>query len=212
MRLPSLSRHESNVLVLASHNQGKLRELEKLSEPHGLIVRSISDWTAVEPKETGTTFSENALIKARAAFQVSKLASLADDSGLEVEGLGGAPGVYSARWADADRNFAPAMKRVVNELSKRYGGFQAAPKDAYFVCVLALVTSPDREFLFEGRCNGHITDTPRGENGFGYDPIFIPDTATETFGEMPPARKTRFSHRNHAFNQFAEHIELCGLK
>lgn len=201
----------ANVLILASHNSGKLRELEDLLKPYDVVVRSIGEWSMAEPEETATSFRDNARIKAKAALHLTGCPSLADDSGLEVKALDGAPGVHSARWAGSSRNFGAAMQRITDELSQRYGDFDAAPKEARFVSVLALIAADGREFFFEGHCSGHLVASPRGENGFGYDPIFVPDGASRTFGEMQPEEKKRYSHRARAFGQLGEHIRGRGL-
>jgi XTP/dITP diphosphohydrolase len=184
-------------LVIASHNQGKVREIGELLAPFGVEVASAGELGLPEPEETGTTFLANAELKARAAAQAAGLPALADDSGLAVDALGGQPGIYSARWAGASRDFGAAMERVNRELA--HAG--AAQRRAHFVCALSLAWPDGDCESFEGKVFGTIVWPPRGEHGFGYDPIFQPDGETITFGEMEPARKHAMSHRADAFRQ-----------
>lgn len=191
-------------IVLASHNPGKLREIAELLAPYDIEVVSAGDLGLKEPAETGETFIDNAAIKAEAAAVASGLPALADDSGLAVDALGGAPGIHSARWAGPSKDFAAAGERVWREAQA------ADPKNlsAHFVCVLALCWPPlpygapvcD---IFPGRVDGRLVWPPRGANGFGYDPMFMADGRSETFGEMEAAAKHAISHRADAFNKFA---------
>lgn len=183
-------------LVVATHNAGKAREIAQLLKPFNLEILSAADLNLPEPEETGATFAENALIKARAAAQASGLAALADDSGLCVNALNGAPGVYSARWGGPQKDFGLAMKKVEEELG------EAKDRSAYFICVLALAFPDGTEEIFEGRVDGTLSFPPRGEKGFGYDPIFIPDGHSRTFAEMEPDAKQSISHRAKAFARF----------
>lgn len=187
-------------LVVASHNQGKVREIRDLLRPFGLDVVSAGDLDLPEPEETGLTFRANAELKARAAAERSGLPSLADDSGLCVEALDGAPGIYSARWAGPEKDFGLAMWHVERELADR----QETDARAFFVCGLALAWPDGHIEYFEGRVNGILTFPPRGSKGFGYDPIFIADGETITFGEMEPDRKHAMSHRADAFRQLVD--------
>jgi XTP/dITP diphosphohydrolase len=187
-----------SVLVVASHNPGKVREIEALLSPYGIIAKSAGELRLPEPEETGTTFPENAVLKAEAAASTSGLAALADDSGLVVPALDGAPGIYSARWAGPSKDFGVAMKRVERELRER----NAVHPEAKFVCALALTRSGEATAIFEGEVHGHLEFPPRGDKGFGYDPIFVPDGFTQTFGEIDPARKHAMSHRAMAFAKF----------
>jgi XTP/dITP diphosphohydrolase len=180
-------------LVVASHNKGKVREIEDLLRPLGFDV--ISAEGLDEPEETGLTFEDNAILKARAACAATGLAALADDSGLSVEALGGAPGIHSARWAGENKDFAAAMARVERELEGR------DPR-AKFVCVLALAKPGEDVRTFRGEVHGRLVFPPRGTKGFGYDPIFVADAMTETFGEIDPALKASISHRAKAFEKF----------
>lgn len=185
-------------LVLATHNQGKLAEFRSLLEPRGITVVTAGELGLPEPEETGTTFAENARLKAEAAAKASGLTALADDSGLEVRGLDGAPGVHTARWAGPERDFRVAMRRVRDELVARFGSWEAADKRAAFVAVLCLARPAGEVRLFEGRVEGEVAPEPKGEAGFGYDPIFVPDGETRTFGEMLFAQKQALSHRARA--------------
>jgi len=180
-------------LVIASHNAGKVLEIAELLAPFGTTVLAASALGLAEPEETAASFAGNARLKAEAAAQASGLPALADDSGLCVAGLGGAPGIHSARWAGPGKDFAVAMARVEQELG------DAADRRAWFVCALALATPGQATQVFEGRVDGELVFPPRGSRGFGYDPIFIADGETLTFGEMEPARKHAMSHRARAF-------------
>lgn len=185
-------------LVVASHNQGKVREISALLGPLGLEAVSAAALGLPEPEETEATFTGNAALKARAAATGSGLPALADDSGLEVFALGGAPGVYSARWAGPDKNFSAAMERVWRELQQK----SATDLSARFVCVLALAQPDGAVETFEGEARGRIVWPPRGEHGFGYDPIFVPDGHERTFGEMRHEEKLPLTHRARAFEKF----------
>ncbi len=192
----------SSALVVASHNKGKVREIEELLAPFGFEIKGAAELGLPEPEENGASFTENALIKARSAARISHLPSLADDSGLCVGALDGAPGIYSARWAGKDKDFRLAMQRVEKELDGN------PDRRAFFVCVLALVTPSGEEETFEGRVYGALTFPPRGERGFGYDPIFIPEGHRFTFGEMEPAAKHAMSHRANAFDKLSALLKL----
>jgi XTP/dITP diphosphohydrolase len=195
---PRLSRGDK--LVIASHNKGKLAEFRALLAPYGIEVVSAGDLGVPEPEETGETFEANARLKAVVSTFATGLPALADDSGLEVEALGGAPGVYSARWAGERRDFGAAMARVEKELGEK-GALSGAR--ANFTCVLCLATPEGGAELFEGKVFGHLRFPPKGVNGFGYDPIFVADGQTHSFGEMQPDTKHAISHRAVAFATFA---------
>lgn len=197
-------------LVVASHNPGKVREILDLVAPHGLSVVSAGELGLLEPEETGVTFAENAALKAAAAARAAKLPALADDSGLEVEALGGAPGIYSARWAGASKDFSVAMRRVADELRARDAWTVPGPA-ANFIAVLCLAWPNGETAIFKGRVDGHLVWPPRGTKGFGYDPMFVPDGHTVTFGEMEPNAKHAISHRARAFRLFARAC-LGGIK
>lgn len=185
----------SGRLVVASHNAGKVREIAALLAPLGVEAVSASELGLPEPEETEATFVGNAALKARAAAAASGLPALADDSGLEVFALGRAPGVYSARWAGQGRDFRAAMERVWSELEGR------PDRSARFVCVLALAEPDGAVQTFEGEARGEIVWPPRGEKGFGYDPIFVPDRHQRTFGEMSHEEKLPLTHRARAFEK-----------
>ena len=190
-------------LVVASHNPGKVREIRELVAPHGLSVVSAGELGLPEPEETGDTFVANAELKAVAAAQGSDLPALSDDSGLEVEALGGAPGIYSARWAGEAKDFTVAMRRVAEEVRGRGGWREPGPR-ANFTCALCLAWPDGATELFEGKVYGHLVWPPRGGKGFGYDPMFVADGQPMTFGEMEPDAKHAISHRARAFALFAE--------
>lgn len=189
-------------LVLASHNKGKLVEIEALIAPFGIKAVSAGALGVEEPDETEDSFAGNALLKARACAAKTSLPSLSDDSGLEVTALDGAPGIYSARWAGEPRDFYVAMGEVERQL-------KALGTDDYsarFVCALALAWPDGREAVFEGQVRGQLVFPPRGVQGFGYDPIFVAEGQSQTFGEMEPAAKHAMSHRADAFAQFVAAI------
>jgi XTP/dITP diphosphohydrolase len=190
-------------LVIATHNAGKLREIRALLAPYGLDCVSAGELGLPEPAETGTTFTENALIKAHAAAKGANLPALADDSGLSVAALGGAPGVYTADWAEAapfeggpGRDWYMAMGKVEGKLAEL--GPDTA-RDAWFSCVLAIAWPDGTEAVYAGRVDGTLTWPPRGALGFGYDPVFVPRGDTRTFAELDPAEKHGQSHRADAF-------------
>lgn len=188
--------------VIASHNEGKIREIADLIRPFGLTVKGAAELGLPEPEETETTFRGNALLKARAAAQASGEVALADDSGLSVDGLDGAPGVYSARWAGEPRDFAKAMERVNAALNER----PEASRAARFVCALALAAPDGTSAVYEGVVTGEVIWPPRGERGFGYDPLFEPAGRSVTFGEMDPAEKHAVSHRADAFRKLVRAV------
>jgi XTP/dITP diphosphohydrolase len=181
--------------VIASHNAGKVREIAALLAPLGIEAMSAAALGLPEPEETEFTFAGNALLKARAAAAAAELPGLADDSGLAVAALDGAPGVYSARWSGPERDFAAAMARVWRELQEQGG----ADRSARFVCALALAAPDGREQVFIGEVEGEIIWPPRGRHGFGYDPIFVPNGYDRTFAEMSQDEKLPLTHRAKAF-------------
>jgi XTP/dITP diphosphohydrolase len=185
-------------LVIASHNPGKLREIAALLAPFGIDTVSAGALGLPEPEETGATFEANAELKAQASAQGSGLPALADDSGLVVPALGGAPGIYSARWAGPNKDFAAAMRRVEAELAG------ATDRRAHFVAVLSLAWPDGHVETFRGEAHGRLIFPPRGTLGFGYDPIFLPEGGALTYGEMAPEEKHRISHRAVAFAQLVE--------
>lgn len=192
-------------LVVASHNWGKIREIADLLRPLAIKVLSAGEIGIPEPEETAASFAGNARLKALHSAQASGRPALADDSGLEVEVLGGAPGIYSARWAGPEKDFNAAMARVQRELAAK-GATGPHQRRANFTAALCFA-SPDGEArVFEGKVFGSLVWPPRGDKGFGYDPMFLPDRETETFGEMAPDRKHAISHRARAFALF---VEVC---
>lgn len=192
-------------LIVASHNNGKVREIEALLHPLNIEVRSAAALNLPEPEETGLTFEENAALKSIAAATTAKHWALADDSGLAVPALDGAPGIYSARWAGEAKDFVHAMAKVAHELHAR--GLEAEGAAAYFVCVLALSAPDGSTTTFRGEIHGHLTFPARGDRGFGYDPIFVPNGYADTFGEMEPGMKHNISHRAQAFAKFLDHLQ-----
>jgi XTP/dITP diphosphohydrolase len=188
-------RFNESRLIIASHNAGKLGEIAALMTPLGVATVGASELGLDEPEETGLSFTENAVLKARAAAEATGAPALADDSGLVVAGLGGAPGIHSARWAETaqGRDFAVAMARIEAELGDN------AERRAYFICVLALYWPDGDCESFDGRVDGVLAFPPRGDRGFGYDPIFVPDGYHITFGEMEAGHKHTISHRADAF-------------
>jgi XTP/dITP diphosphohydrolase len=188
-------------LVVASHNPGKVWEINQLIAPYGLDAISAGDLGLKVPDEPEPTFEGNARIKALFAAQGSGLPALADDSGIEIDALDGAPGVHTADWAGPNRDFSIAMERVHKEMSARYG-WNGQPSPAHFTSVLCLAWPDGKTEEFEGKVYGHVIWPPRGGNGFGYDPIFVADGQTLTFGEMEPKKKYAISHRTRAFEHF----------
>ncbi len=180
-------------LVLATHNKGKLAEMQALFAPYDVALISAGELELPEPDETADTFIGNATIKARAAVAASGLPVLADDSGLCINGLGGAPGVYSANWAGPGKDFVPAMERVQRELGDN------PDRSAYFISVFVLAWPDGEMVVTEGRVDGTIIHEGRGQNGHGYDPVFVPEGETRTFAEMTMDEKAEFSHRARAF-------------
>ena len=187
-------------IIIASHNPGKVKEINILLNDIGIKAFPISLFSDIEPIENGNSFAENALIKARNARQISNKTSLADDSGLCIDALDGAPGIYSARWAGAEKDFDLAMSLIEEKLQ----GIDN--KKAYFICALAIVNEKNEEYVFEGKINGTLTFPKKGKRGFGYDPIFIPENHIITFGEMAPNKKDLISHRGVAFKKLKESI------
>ena len=181
-------------LVAATHNPGKTREIEALLDGNYTVVTAGS-LNLPEPDETESTFTGNAMLKARHAAQASGLVSLADDSGMSVAALDGAPGIFSARWAGPGKDFTVAMKKVEDRLDE----IGATDRTAWFTSALAVAWPDGPCVVVEGRVDGTLTFPPRGDRGFGYDPIFVPEGGDLTFGEMEPDAKEAISHRTRAF-------------
>jgi XTP/dITP diphosphohydrolase len=199
---------ETKTIVVASHNAGKIREIQDLIGPFGFTAKSAAELNFVEPDETGTTFEENAKIKALASAEAAGLPALSDDSGLAIDALGGDPGVYTANWAekpDGTRDFAIAMEKVEAALDKA-GASKPEQRTARFVSVLCLAWPDGHTELFRGEVEGVVVWPPRGSQGFGYDPVFLPDGFSRTFGEIDSVekhgvdwqRRTGLSHRARA--------------
>jgi XTP/dITP diphosphohydrolase len=203
-------RQISGRLVIATHNAGKLKEMRELLAPHGVSAVSAGDLGLAEPEETGTTFRDNARIKALAAATAARLPAFADDSGLAVDALHGAPGIHSARWAGEPRDFGRAMQKVEDELRAR-GAVAASQRSAHFVSALCVAWPDGHTEEFEARVDGTLVWPPRGTAGFGYDPMFLPEGYDRTFGEMRaeekhglPPRGLGLSHRARAFLKLAQ--------
>ncbi len=203
-----MARRLAGKVVLASHNPGKLKEMRELMAPYGVTLVSAGDLGLPEPEETGTMYAENAAIKARAAAKATGLPAFSDDSGLSVDLLDGAPGLFTADWAGHPRNWDRAMQRLHDELERRGHAVEGAA--ARFVSALVIAWPDGHEELFEGRCPGTLTWPPRGTAGFGYDPMFVPEGHARTFAELSPDEKhglpplgTGLSHRARAFMALA---------
>lgn len=210
IRHPTSHRLISGRLVIATHNPGKLAEMRELIAPYGVAAISAGELGLAEPEETGMTFRDNARIKAQAAARASGLPAFADDSGLAVDALAGAPGIRSARWAGPDRNFRRAMETIERKLRER-GATTPERREAHFVCALCVAWPDGHVEEFEARVAGTLVFPPRGEQGFGYDPMFLPEGQARTFGEMAseekhglPPRGKGLSHRARAFRKLAE--------
>ena len=195
-------------LVIATHNPGKLREITELIEPLGIACVGAEDLGLPEPEEIGNTFLDNADLKAREAADLSGLPALADDSGLAVDALHGLPGIFSARWAEdaeGNRDWMRAMERVWTRLEE---AGPDASRDSHFACALSLAWPNDGQIeSFEGRVDGTLVWPPRGDKGFGYDPMFVPAGYEQTFGEMEPAEKHQISHRARAFRKLVRALK-----
>ncbi len=203
-------RQLTGAVVIATHNPGKLAEMTELLAPYGIATQSASELRLAEPEETGTTFAANARIKAMAAATATERAAFADDSGLVIETLDGEPGIHSARWAGPNKDFRGAMNRIQTLLIER-GATTPEQRRAHFIAALCLAWPDGHVEEFEGRVDGHIVWPPRGEAGFGYDPLFLPDDYDRTFGEMTALEKhglpplgLGLSHRARAFVKLAQ--------
>jgi XTP/dITP diphosphohydrolase len=190
--------HAKPKLIIATHNPGKVREFDVLMAPLGYEVISAGSLGLAEPEETGETFEANAELKAHAAAVAANIPALSDDSGLVVPVLDGAPGIYSARWAGPGKDFAVAMQRIADEL--RAKGVEPTGTPAYFVCALSYADANGATRTVRGEVHGTLTFPARGSRGFGYDPIFVAEGYSETFGEMDPDAKHRISHRAKALD------------
>ena len=198
----------SNKLIIASHNQGKVTEIRDLLEPLDLELISAASLNLPEPEETACTFAGNARLKAEAATRATGFPAFADDSGLSVDALNGEPGIYSARWAGEDKDFSMAMAKVNAALCEIDVKLKIeASRSASFYCALALSWPDNKTEIFEGSINGTLCWPPRGGNGFGYDPMFIPNGYDETFGEFDQKLKHSISHRAKAFAKFLSYVQ-----
>jgi XTP/dITP diphosphohydrolase len=205
-----VSRKLTGPVVIATHNPGKLAEMRELLAPYGIAAQSAGELGLPEPTETGRSFAENARIKAMAAAKATGLPAFADDSGLVVDALGGEPGIHSARWAGPDKDFRFAMNKIQTLLIER-GARNAEQRRAHFVAALCLAWPDGHVEQFEGRVDGVAAWPPRGDQGFGYDPLFLPDGFDRTFGQMTaqekhglPPRGRGLSHRARAFMKLAD--------
>jgi len=187
-------------ILVGTNNTGKLREIRDLL-PKNLEIYSTSDFKIKSPTENGKTFEENSLIKARYFSKKTKIICLSDDSGLEIDALGGAPGIYSARWGGKKKDFVKAMKRVFKELDKKSKNWKTKKIKARFICALTIYGPNQKTINSVGKIEGHISPYMKGENGFGYDPIFIPKGKKITFGEMKASQKYKIDHRSKAFKK-----------
>jgi len=210
VQTPSQHRKLASPLVIATHNPGKLKEMRELLAPFGIAAQSASDLGLAEPKETGKTFAENARIKAMAAAIATGRPAFADDSGLVVDALSGEPGIHSARWAGESKDFRAAMNRIQTLLIEQ-GAKQPAQRRAHFIAALCLAWPDGHVEEFEGRVDGVAVWPPRGDAGFGYDPLFLPDGFDRTFGQMSaeekhglPPKGKGLSHRARAFIKLAD--------
>ncbi len=199
-----LAQLQKDGLVIATHNKGKLREIEAMLAPLHIQVSASSDHNLEEPEENGETFEANAAIKSEYTTKATGKPALSDDSGLEVEALQGAPGIFSARWGGPQKDFYLAMDKVKAALDEVEA---LPPYKANFTCVLALSLPEQPTLFFRGEVHGQLEFPPRGTQGFGYDPIFVPEGHTETFGEIDPAIKHQMSHRANAFSLFCEALK-----
>lgn len=189
-------------VIFASHNAGKIKEIKELLEPLGIKVKSAVDVDLPDVAETGTTFAENSLLKSQTIAKLTGVPCIADDSGLCVDALNGAPGVYSARCAP-NRDFVKGMKKLLEEMAQS----RNKSRKAHFSCVISLAF-PDGEYkLFEGRVNGEIATVPSGEGGFGYDPLFVPEGYDCSFAQMPKSEKNKISHRGRAVAKLLEYLK-----
>jgi XTP/dITP diphosphohydrolase len=193
-------------VLLATTNPGKVAELRRIMGERGIEIIGLGDSASTEGIETGSTFAENALLKARSYHQLSELPTIADDSGLEVPALGGAPGVYSARYAGATASDDDRVARLLDEMKD----LPPQQRSARFVCVAAIVWRGG-ERVFMGAVRGDILTSPRGANGFGYDPVFFYEPLGKTFAELTPSEKARASHRGRAFRQLADWLNQSGV-
>ena len=192
-------------LLIGTNNEGKLREIRDLL-PNYITTYSTADFNLKSPKENGKDFKENSLIKSKYFSKKTNLKCLADDSGLEIDILNKAPGIFSARWGGKEQNFNKAIKKVYRELSKKDKEWKKKHIKARFVCALSICLLDKKIALVEGKIDGYISNKPKGKNGFGYDPIFIPKNKRKTFGEMKSSQKYKIDHRFQAFKKIKKFL------
>ncbi len=192
-------------LLIGTNNEGKLREIRDLL-PNYITTYSTADFNLKSPKENGKDFKENSLIKSKYFSKKTNLKCLADDSGLEIDILNKAPGIFSARWGGKEQNFDKAIKKVYRELSKKDKEWKKKHIKARFVCALSICLLDKKIALVEGKIDGYISNKPKGKNGFGYDPIFIPKNKRKTFGEMKSSQKYKIDHRFQAFKKIKKFL------
>ena len=200
-----MSKQKINKLLIGTNNKGKLREIKNLL-PKYIKIHSTSKFNLKSPRETGKTFKENSLIKSRYFSRKSNLLCLADDSGLEIDILKKRPGIYSARWGGKNSDFKIAIKKVYRELYKKDKNWKNKKIKARFVCALSISNPKKKIICVQSKVEGHISNNPKGNNGFGYDPIFIPFKKKLTFGEMKPSLKYRIDHRSKAFKKIKKFL------
>ena len=193
------------ILVIGTNNEGKFREIRSLL-PKRVKTYSTLDFNIKSPKENGNTFKENSLIKSKYFSKKTNIICLADDSGLEIDILNKKPGIYSARWAGKNSNFDKAIKKVYRELNKKNKNWRSKKIKARFVCALSICYLNKKIACVIGSVEGSISEKPRGKNGFGYDPIFIPKNKNKTFGEMRPSQKYKLDHRYKAFKKIKKFL------
>ena len=200
-----MSKQKINKLLIGTNNKGKLREIKNLL-PKYIKIQSTSELNLKSPRETGKTFKENSLIKSRYFSRKSNLLCLADDSGLEIDILKKRPGIYSARWGGKNSDFKIAIKKVYRELYKKDRNWKNKKIKARFVCALSISNPKKKIICVQSKVEGYISNKPKGNNGFGYDPIFIPFKKKLTFGEMKPSLKYRIDHRSKAFKKIKKFL------
>ena len=200
-----MSAQKINKLLIGTNNEGKLREI-KILLPKKIKIHSTAEFNLKSPAENGKTFKENSLIKSKYFSKKTGLLCLADDSGLEIDFLNKSPGIYSARWAGKYGDFSKAIRRVYSELNKKDNNWRKKKIKARFICALSISYLNKKIACVIGKVEGHISDKPKGKNGFGYDPIFIPLKKRKTFGEMKPSQKYKMDHRFQAFKKIKKFL------
>ena len=196
---------KNSILLIGTNNKGKLKEIRQLL-PKFIKTKSTSNFKLKSPKENGSTFEENSLIKSKFFSKKTKMRCLADDSGLEIDLLDKMPGIYSARWGGKKNDFNKAIRKVYKELNKRDESWKTKKIKARFICVLSICLLNKKIALVKGKVDGFISSEPKGKNGFGYDPIFIPKKYKKTFGEMSPLKKYKIDHRYKAFKKIKKFL------